>query len=139
MNDTEAQRGTQIEGNVNYRQSIFVIQSSKRRWGCKNYQPKRRWICAENSSAENTHNKLKNGLHAETAWRRCVSVFLLLQAFILAGNSRTAAQAIKQLIGLMMRFMAVAYLLRNTNCATLLQLNMFEYKIRKNCSKRVIR
>jgi hypothetical protein len=60
-------------------------------------------------------------------------VFLLLQAFISASNSRTAAQAIKQLVGLVMRFMAVAYLLRNTNSATLLQLNMFEHKIHKMC------
>jgi hypothetical protein len=47
---------------------MFNIQSSKVMglW-VKNHQPKTKWVCAENSSAENTHNKLKNGLHADTA------------------------------------------------------------------------
>jgi len=37
---------------VIYRQSMFVIQSSKRRQRCKNHQPKSKWVCAKNSSAK---------------------------------------------------------------------------------------
>lgn len=75
VNDTEAQRSIQTEGNVIYRQSMLVIQSSKHRQGCKNHQPKKKWVCAENSSAKNTHSKLKNGQHADTATNAALACF----------------------------------------------------------------
>jgi hypothetical protein len=47
---------------------MFNIKSSKTMGVyVKNHQHKIKWLCAENSSAKNTHSKLKNGQHADTA------------------------------------------------------------------------
>jgi hypothetical protein len=43
--------------------------------GFKNHQPKSKWVCAENSSAKNTHSKLKKWQHADTATNAALACF----------------------------------------------------------------